>query len=137
VSRPDRERRDPGERVTLAGPEAEAVLRAPLQVRPGDSDDQSSAENVGPSDNDAQCGPMGTLKEPLEEGSPMTAVLPERSNVVDASDEDLRLAMKRALLHAGVTYEELERQARTGDFQSVRAQMAWVAIGGLRAVLPE
>jgi len=51
-----------------------------------------------------------------------------------ATEADLRIAVKNALDHCGLTYEQLEAQAKSGDFDSVRARIAWVAIGGLEGL---
>ena len=60
----------------------------------------------------------------------MTAVA-DQPDVVEATEADLRRALKRALKRAGVTYAELAEQAKTGRFESVQARLAWVAIGDL------
>ncbi len=62
----------------------------------------------------------------------MTAVMPERAEVLEATDDDLRVAVRHALQRADCTFDELAAQAKTGDFKSVRAHMAWVAIADLR-----
>lgn len=61
----------------------------------------------------------------------MTATLPERPDVEVASEQDLRVAVAHALDRAGLTFDQLADQARTGRFESVRARLAWVAIGDL------
>ena len=61
----------------------------------------------------------------------MTAVLPG-SEVIEATDEDLRLAVRTALKHAGFTFDELAAQADADDFASPRARMTWSAIRDLR-----
>ncbi len=66
----------------------------------------------------------------------MTAVLPDRPDVIDASDDDQRAAVMGALERSGFTFDELAEQARTGDYATVRARLAWVAIGGLRDFTP-
>jgi hypothetical protein len=53
-----------------------------------------------------------------------------------ATAEDLRVAVKRALDRAGLTFDQLQEQARTGRFSSVQARMAWVAIGTLGEYRP-
>lgn len=62
----------------------------------------------------------------------MTAVLPERAQVVKANDADLRKAVQRALARSGCTFDQLAEQAKTGHFDSVRARMAWVTIADLK-----
>lgn len=61
----------------------------------------------------------------------MTATLPERPDVIVADEDDLREAVRRTLERSGLSFEELAEQARTGNFETVRARMAWVAIGDL------
>ncbi len=51
--------------------------------------------------------------------------------VMEATEEDLRIAVARALEHCGLTWDELEAQGRSGDFESVSARIAWVAVGDL------
>ncbi len=67
-----------------------------------------------------------------EGAATVTALMPERAEVLEATDDDLRIAVRHALQRAGCTFEELATQAKSGDFQSVRARMAWVAIADLR-----
>ncbi len=59
----------------------------------------------------------------------MTAILPDRPDVVEASEEDLRAAVGHALQRSGFNLEQLAEQARTGRFESIKARLAWVAIG--------
>ena len=61
----------------------------------------------------------------------MTATLPEQPNVIEADEGDLREAVHSALARSGFSFAELAEQARTGRFKTVRARMAWVAIGDL------
>lgn len=61
----------------------------------------------------------------------MTATLPDQPDVVEATEDDLRVAVQHALDYAGLTYEQLAEQARHGTFESVRARLAWVAVGDL------
>lgn len=52
---------------------------------------------------------------------------------VETTDADIRLSVRRALRRAGnVTYDELAEQARHGDFDSMRARVAWLAVRDLR-----
>lgn len=57
------------------------------------------------------------------------------ANLLEASDNDLRKAIARAEQRTGCTYDELAEQARTGDYASFRARLAWVAVGGMRELL--
>ena len=50
----------------------------------------------------------------------------ERPEVVEATDAQLRRAVKKAQKQSGYTYDELAAQARTGRFKSMRARMAWM-----------
>lgn len=45
--------------------------------------------------------------------------------------DDLRAAIANALDSAVCTFDELADQAKTGDFDSIRARLAWAAIGDL------
>jgi hypothetical protein len=67
----------------------------------------------------------------------MTALTPDRhDNVLHASEADLAAAIAGALSRSGFTYAQLARQARSGDFESIRARLAWVAIGDLKDKAP-
>lgn len=59
----------------------------------------------------------------------MTAVI-EPGAVLIAGPEDTKLAIANALRRAGCTFDELAEQAKTGRFESLRARLAWIAIGG-------
>jgi hypothetical protein len=61
----------------------------------------------------------------------MTRALSRRKEVEIASADDLRAAVDHALARAGCTFDELAAQAKTGHFDSMRARLAWVAIGDL------
>lgn len=61
----------------------------------------------------------------------MTAVLPDRPALVEASDDDLRVAVQRALDSAGVSFEDLRSQAVAGRFENLRARLAWMAVQDL------
>ncbi|MEZ3182655.1 hypothetical protein KYY02_29550 [Streptomyces pimonensis] len=50
--------------------------------------------------------------------------------VIVVSAEDFRAAARQALDELGLTYAELEEQARERDFTSARAHALWVSIGG-------
>jgi hypothetical protein len=54
--------------------------------------------------------------------------------VTVATSADLQAAVKNALDRAGSTFEELACQAETGHFTSIRARLAWTAIGDLYGV---
>lgn len=43
-----------------------------------------------------------------------------------------RKAKTAALESVGLTYSELEEQAKRGEFSSLRAKKVWAAIGGAR-----
>lgn len=52
---------------------------------------------------------------------------------IEPSEQDLRVAVRRALDRAGCgTFDDLAAQAASGDFISTQARMAWLAIEGLR-----
>jgi hypothetical protein len=50
--------------------------------------------------------------------------------VIVVSEEEFRADAQRALAELGLTYAELEAQARNRDFTSARAHALWVSIGG-------
>lgn len=50
--------------------------------------------------------------------------------VVELTPAQYLAAKKRALDSVGLTYKQLEKQARRGEFSSPRAKKVWVAIGG-------
>lgn len=64
----------------------------------------------------------------------MTALQEDQATVVQASDRDLEEARDNALRTAGVSMEDLQAQARTGHFDSVKARLAWIVVSGLPAV---
>lgn len=68
-----------------------------------------------------------------QEEATMAAMVRDRDRVVmRASENDVQPAVERALHRAGVkSAEELKRQAQSGDFETVRARMAWIAVGDL------
>lgn len=69
------------------------------------------------------------------QGETMTAMVEcAGSEVAPATADDLKAAVASALARAGCTFGELAEQARTGDFTSLRARLAWVAIGDLEEV---
>jgi DNA mismatch repair protein MutH len=63
----------------------------------------------------------------------MTRAL-SRNEVEVATPADLRAAIEHALERAGCTFDELAAQAKAGRFDSMRARLAWVAIGDLYRV---
>ncbi|MFE2427248.1 hypothetical protein ACFXJ5_10905 [Streptomyces sp. NPDC059373] len=50
--------------------------------------------------------------------------------VIELTSEEFHDAARQALQRLGLTYAELEEQAHRHDFESSRAQMLWMAIGG-------
>lgn len=50
--------------------------------------------------------------------------------VITLSDDEFHAAASRALGDLGLTYAELEQQARDRDFSSAQAHALWVSIGG-------
>lgn len=50
--------------------------------------------------------------------------------VIIVSEEEFRESARRALANLGLTYAELEDQARSRDFSSAQAHALWVSIGG-------
>ncbi|HEY5454180.1 MAG TPA: hypothetical protein VIJ96_01805 [Acidothermaceae bacterium] len=63
----------------------------------------------------------------------MTATLPDKeAKVVRASGSDLQAAVKHATDRSGFSLKELSAQARDRDFATLRARLAWVAVGDLQ-----
>ncbi|MCT9078795.1 hypothetical protein [Streptomyces fulvoviolaceus] len=50
--------------------------------------------------------------------------------VIVVTAEEFRVAAQQALDELGLTYAELEEQARCRDFSSAQAHSLWVSIGG-------
>lgn len=66
----------------------------------------------------------------------MSAVAHESyPHVTEATDSDLRASIRNAEKRSGFTYDELAEQARTGQYKSFQARLAWVAVGGLREIM--
>jgi len=55
--------------------------------------------------------------------------------VVEVTEAEFHAAASKALARLGLTYGQLEDQARRRDFVSAQAQSLWVSIGG--AINPE
>ena len=64
----------------------------------------------------------------------MTTLQEDQATVVEATERDLEEARDNALRAAGVSLDELRKQARTGHFESVQARLAWIVVSGLPAV---
>ncbi|OIN78990.1 hypothetical protein K3U93_19250 [Mycobacterium malmoense] len=65
----------------------------------------------------------------------MTAVAEPSADVLVANRDDLKKAIDNALRRAECTFDELAEQARTGNYASTRARLAWMAIGDLYGVV--
>lgn len=50
--------------------------------------------------------------------------------VVEVTEAEFHAAARRSLARLGLTYAQLEDQARRRDFTSAQAQVLWVSIGG-------
>jgi hypothetical protein len=53
----------------------------------------------------------------------------ENVEVIEVSPTEYRKARDAALKELGMTYSELQAEARTGKFRSLRARKLWLAIG--------
>ena len=53
----------------------------------------------------------------------------KKVEVIEVSPREYRLAREAALKELGMTYRELEAEAKTGRFRSLRARKLWLAIG--------
>jgi hypothetical protein len=49
--------------------------------------------------------------------------------VIEVTAEEFDASVQRALDELGLTYKQLERQAKRRDFSSLRARKLWLAIG--------
>ena len=56
---------------------------------------------------------------------------PKDDGVEIASEDDLRQFREASLRALGLTFEELEDQAKQGSFVSDRARLTWMAIADL------
>jgi hypothetical protein len=61
----------------------------------------------------------------------MAQPAPKDEGVEVASDDDLRQFREASLRALGLTFEELEEQAKQGSFASDRARLTWIAIADL------
>lgn len=50
--------------------------------------------------------------------------------VIEVTEAEFHAAVRTSLARLGLTYAELEDQARRRDFASAQAQVLWVSIGG-------
>ncbi|MGW0647864.1 hypothetical protein ACWD4T_03510 [Streptomyces umbrinus] len=55
---------------------------------------------------------------------------PDDDIVIEVTAEEWHAGARAALARLGLTYAELEGQARRRDFTSAQAQVLWVSIGG-------
>jgi hypothetical protein len=53
----------------------------------------------------------------------------KKVEVIEVSPREYRQAREAALKELGMTYRELEAEAKTGRFRSLRARKLWLAIG--------
>lgn len=58
----------------------------------------------------------------------MGELITQNDDVEFASDDDVRAGVERALAELGLTFEQLEAQARAGKFASERARLTWFMI---------
>lgn len=58
----------------------------------------------------------------------MGDLITQNDDVEFASDDDVRAGIERALAELGLTYEQLETQAKDGQFSSERARLTWFMI---------
>lgn len=65
----------------------------------------------------------------------MTAIVerPETAELLEASEHETRMSIRRALERAGLSEEQLRQQALENNFSTVSARMAWMALCDLEA----
>jgi hypothetical protein len=66
----------------------------------------------------------------MKVGSTMT---PQVADVEIAEEADIQAAIQRALDDAGVSLDELRRQARESRFETERARLAWFIVSAFVA----
>jgi hypothetical protein len=52
-------------------------------------------------------------------------------NVLEANEHDLEAALEGAVSRSGFTVDQLREQAGRRHFETIRARLAWVAVGDL------
>jgi hypothetical protein len=52
----------------------------------------------------------------------------EEVEVIHATDDELRVGVRRMLREFGLTADELREQGRTGEFESEDARFAWFCL---------
>ncbi len=67
----------------------------------------------------------------------MTAVVDRSEDVLEATPEEIRVAVRSAIQRSGFTYRELLEQARSGDFATTDARKSWVVVGGFADYVDE
>lgn len=67
----------------------------------------------------------------------MTAVLERPDDVIEATPEQVREAVRSAIRASGFSYRELLEQAKVGDFKTTDARKSWVVLGGLDSYVDE
>ncbi|HEU0132792.1 MAG TPA: hypothetical protein VFQ85_17570 [Mycobacteriales bacterium] len=67
----------------------------------------------------------------------MTEVTHEGDCCLVLTDEQWRERIAATLKWAGLTWEELQEQGRTQDFETVQGRIAWVEIGHLGDLMEE
>jgi hypothetical protein len=60
-----------------------------------------------------------------------TRMIDRPSEVDEATAADLARAVRTALDRCGLTFDQLRLQAEAGQFDSLDARLAWVAVGDL------
>jgi hypothetical protein len=60
----------------------------------------------------------------------MAAMTDPADVIITATTAEFHASLRRDLSTLGLTYTELEDQARRGDFTSEQAHVLWVSVGG-------
>lgn len=51
--------------------------------------------------------------------------------IITLTEQEWDCAVRNTLREAGLTYDQLAEQARTGDFASLRARKLWLTVHGV------
>lgn len=73
---------------------------------------------------------LRNLSARTTDGTVTETVTDDDDVVIEVTTEEFHAAVRTSLARLGLTYAELEDQARRRDFTSAQARSLWVSIGG-------